>query len=287
MTRFSGTLRVLLIVLTISCSASGEMGWPLDDKRLVSNSDIVLAGEQVDAVTVKVARVLKGTWTADSITLPELARYTRLIDSGEKAGPREKVASGQIIIFIDGRTVPCSLVYSGVKRFSAKGDGAALYQYVSPQGDTHLVLQRDAEGRTEGQYVGQLEKVIKNARDAYSRIRQQKLASTDFSSDKSVFEFMYWAYCTRWGYEDGMQELLRLADSPVEKTRGGAVAVLSTIRDPGSGAGLREIVERSLTDGASVFDHIRAVGAIGGDEAVPLLVRLSFPHRHAHLQRRR
>ncbi|MHC4168742.1 MAG: HEAT repeat domain-containing protein [Planctomycetota bacterium] len=266
---------ILFCLAAMSIPSRAELLPPSDDKSLVINNDIVLVGDQLDAVTVKVRKVLKGTWQGDLVTLSELAQYKRAIQPTSHGKVIGRLNSHGVVLFINGRTRPCSLALCGVRRFSLQQRGNALYLYHSSGRRQLPHLRQDPAKRTKEQYLKQLKAIIEHERNAYNEELRKRIEATDFSSQKHTTKLMAWAgRHTRWGYDEGIQELLRLAADLQRPACVNAVWTLRRIRDPGAGPPLAAIVKRSLAGNLSLFDHVRAIGYIGGEGAVPFLVRL-------------
>ncbi len=268
-----------IVVVTMAFSAyplRAELPPSFDDESLVARSDVIILGQQVDPVTIEITEVLKGSWTEKLAIFPELAQYRKTIETGIKRKDiPNKLSSREIIVFINGRTLRPSLALGGVRRFSRAEQDGVVYRYrYSKQRRFHL--RPDEKTITKANYLKQLMILIERDRTTYRKELNKKLRATDFSKLESARKFIAWVrQYTRWNYEEGIQALLQLAENQPTKVCQKAVWALRAIRDPASGPHLRGIINRSLGGNLPLFDHIRAVGFIGGDEAVIFLARLS------------
>jgi hypothetical protein len=255
--------------------AFGEILPVFSDKELVQNSDIIIIGEQKDTITVKVSEVIKGTYPADTIVLEKLPEYSRYIINKENK-VEKKLSSAEVLLFIDGRTVPYSLVPSGVIRFSAGDNDNVLFKYGvrgSKGNKYNLILE--SENITKQDFIRQIKHFVGLTKIEYELELTLRLKILDTSNRDSMRPFIDWArQKTRWDYKEGINALLIIAKDYSTDAYLDAVWALREIRDPSVSKPLMEYINSNI-DEKVLFDHIRTVGAIGGPDVLPFLIRLS------------
>lgn len=235
---------VLLYSLLLACpiTASARIRCVLPDAYLVEHSDVILVGEQVDAVTVKVRRVLLGYFTNTTITLRGLSDYKRQMFDPRAAG-LGKLDSAEILLFIDCRSVPCRILDSGVKRFSFEPI-PVLYYSVPSEHDSgsEFHVARNQAGTTREKYLATLEPLIEAARVRHEQSKAAMLMAAMNSANPEQDRHAF-----------GLGEM----------------------RNPFTAQPLIDYVMASLEGDKPVSEQIRAVGSIGGLEALPFLLKLA------------
>jgi hypothetical protein len=268
----------LIYLIGFSCVSPeivfGEIIPVYNDEELVQNSDIIILGEQKDAITVKVINVLKGTFLQDIIVLEELAKYSRDVSNKENK-IEGKLFFTEVLLFINCRSVPYSLVPSGVKRFSFENSRRILFSYINANDKGGYKLILDPESAKKENYIEDIKYLSTKTKFEYEMKLREYLKNMDTSTQDGIRPFIQWARMhTRWGYTAGLDALLTVAKDYTTDAYLDAVTALLVIRDPSTSKPLMDYINTFL-DEKILFDHIRAVGAIGGPNTLPFLIRLS------------
>ncbi len=259
---WSKYLGFILLLPCILQPAEAKIITPLTDEELVRCSDLIVLGRQVDAVTIKIDKLLWGPVLESPIELIDLAEYPRQLTA--KDGKAGLLDSEKLLIFRNCRTYPCSLVFSGVKRFSRNGH-LHVYQELKPR---NLGLAVDLAGRTQKEYLAQLTRQTQVHMNEYNRELARRL-------EEGTKALVYWlGRNTRWGYKKGLDVLLQIATNSESPDYLSAVWALRKIRDPSLVDPLLKYIQ-DPSKKPSMFDHIRAAGAIGGTSVLPFAVRLT------------
>lgn len=129
---FRRTWLAISLVLVASASAHGALRSHYDPDRLVPRSDLVLLGIQTSRTTLRIQRVLKGTWTGETINIPSLSTFHYENPPSPEGKETLPFVGNRCVIFVTLRDGPTSILANGIYREREDGRYVGYRQRNNP-----------------------------------------------------------------------------------------------------------------------------------------------------------